>query len=127
MCPGGIKMLFKYLYVQVRENQLVVHDTSNPNAVPIQANSSFSSQRLLLANFDTAVASLKELIRRIYSSILPPLFVHVVIHPLEKIEGGLAPVEERALLELAEVAGAWKVVVWTGPTLNGLDVMRKFK
>jgi len=118
-------MLLKYLYIQVRENQIVVQDAGNPAAQPLQADSVFSSQRLLIGDFEAALVCLKQLMDKARRPILPALFAHVVIHPLEKIEGGLAPLEERALIELAEQAGAAKAILWTGPILNNAEVLEK--
>jgi rod shape-determining protein MreB len=51
----------------------------------------------------------------------------VVIHPLEKIEGGLSQVEERLFHELAVGAGASKVVVWAGAPLSDAEVAAKLQ
>lgn len=40
-----------------------------------------------------------------------------IIHPLEKLEGGLTEIERRALKELGLGAGFREVVVYTGPEL----------
>lgn len=41
------------------------------------------------------------------------------------IEGGLSPVEERALRELAFGAGGHKVVIWVGKELSNEEVIEK--
>lgn len=41
----------------------------------------------------------------------------VIIHPLEKVEGGLTALEHRALRELGVAAGARRVYVWEGREL----------
>jgi rod shape-determining protein MreB len=46
----------------------------------------------------------------------------MVIHPLEKVEGGLTKVEARALEDLCWRARAADVFVWTGRTLTDEEV-----
>lgn len=46
----------------------------------------------------------------------------LVIHPLERIEGGLTWIEKRALLELGEGSGARKVYIWEGRTLTDTEI-----
>jgi hypothetical protein len=49
----------------------------------------------------------------------------IVIHPLVMTEGGLAPVEHRVLMEVADCAGAKRVTVWVGHELNDNEVLEK--
>jgi len=46
----------------------------------------------------------------------------MVIHPLERVEGGLTAVERRALEELGAGAGARKVYVWDGRQLSDPEI-----
>ena len=55
------------------------------------------------------------------------LSVSIVIHPMERIEGGLSQIEERALRELAIGAGASRVAVWVGDALTDEEVAGKLK
>ncbi len=119
-------MFTKFLYIQVRENRFIVRDPSGPSSVPLQGDASFSSRRLLLADFNVARSCLKELLIKARGTWFP-LIMKVVIHPLEKIEDGLAPIEKMAFKELAEQAGAAEAIVWTGPGLSDLEVIAKIK
>ena len=49
----------------------------------------------------------------------------VLMHPLEMVDGGLSPVEERVLHELAAVAGGRKTTVWVGRSLTDQEVAEK--
>jgi rod shape-determining protein MreB len=77
----------------------------------------FDHPRSILADFTVAEKLLMHGIRQLASSALLRPSPLVIIHPLEHLEGGLTPVEVRALMELATSAGARSAAVWTGPEL----------
>lgn len=54
------------------------------------------------------------------------LTTRVVVHPLERIDGGLTQVEERLLQELAIGAGASRAIVWQGAPLSDGEVRARF-
>jgi len=120
-------MFSKYIYIQVFKDRFVVRDAGNPNGEPMEARGAFSQPRLLLADFDAALACLKPLVLAVRGSFVHALFTYAVIHPAEQFDGGMAEIEKRAFMELVEQAGAVKVVVWTGPQLSDLEVIEKLK
>lgn len=75
----------------------------------------FSHPRLLLADFMAG----EKLLQHIIASQLPrfSLAPKVIFHPMEKVEGGLTYVEERAFKELCLGAGARDCVVYVGHSL----------
>jgi rod shape-determining protein MreB len=77
----------------------------------------FDHPRSCLCDFKIAEATLRCFIRRVVSktTLVRPI---IIIHPLEKIEGGLTQIEYTGLRELAESAGAREVYVWTGRVLD---------
>lgn len=83
----------------------------------IQVVNPFSHPRVLFADFTVGEKLLQAIFREIHPSSLMPSFTTVVIHPMEKIEGGLTQIEVRAFLELAMNAGARKAAVHEGPEL----------
>ncbi|MFZ3287897.1 MAG: hypothetical protein WA191_13760 [Telluria sp.] len=119
-------MFAKSLYVQVRENQFVVRNIGDSRALQRNATPAFSHPRMLVGNFTAAQACLKKLLFEARGSGFA-LTTSVVIHPLEKIDGGLTQVEERLFHELAIGAGASKVVVWVGAPLSDSEVLSKLK
>ena len=119
-------MLTKSLYVQVRENQFQVRNVDDSRSVQRHANPAFSSQSKLIDNFAEAAKCLKAALSEARGSGFV-LSTSVVIHPLEKVDGGLTQVEERLFLELAVFAGATKVIVWVGAPLSDDEVMSKIK
>ncbi len=87
----------------------------------------FAHPRSIVSDFDAGEELLKGALRilhkgRFYEPVL-------VLHPLEKLEGGITEVEERVLVEMAESAGARRGCVWTGRQLTDeeLRAARKCK
>jgi len=119
-------MFSKSLYVQVRENEIRVRNIDNTRSFERKASPAFSHPRMLVGNFTAAQECLKEAISEARGSGFA-LATAVVIHPLERIDGGLTQVEERLFHELAVGAGASKVVVWVGALLSDGEVISKLK
>ncbi|MCK5725656.1 MAG: rod shape-determining protein [Thiotrichaceae bacterium] len=80
----------------------------------------FSHERLLLSNFTLAEILLRYILNTL---VKRKIFVSpkVVIHPMEKIEGGLGQIEIRAFRELAIGAGARDAKVHQGRELSILN------
>lgn len=118
-------ILYKYVYVKVYENRFVLK-LLEEGEVPITVISSepFSTNRLLIGQFMAADRALRKGFKDIFSGKWFSPSPAVVIHPLEKIEGGLSQVEERVLKELAAGAGARKVVVWVGHELTDKEAIQ---
>lgn len=119
-------MFTKSLYVQVRENQFQVRNIDDSRSIQRNANPGFSHQRMLVGNFTAAQECLKVALSEARGSGFV-LSTSIVIHPLEKIEGGLTQVEERLFHELAIGAGASKVFIWVGAPLSDAEVISKIK
>ena len=86
---------------------------SNEN---ISVSKPFSHERLLLSNFTLAEILLRYILNTLIkrTTFISP---KVVIHPMEKTEGGLGQIEIRAFRELAIGAGARDVKVHQGNEL----------
>lgn len=83
-------------------------DVSNP----------FSHPRLLVGSFEKAEKVLMQGMREVLSSKLLTPNPIVIIHPMEKLEGGVADIECKMYRELALGAGAWKVHIHVGKELD---------
>lgn len=119
-------MLTKNLYIQVRENHFTVRNLEDSRSFQKTANPPFSHPRMLVGNFSAAQACIKALVSEARGSGFA-LRTQVLIHPLEKVEGGLTQIEERMFEELAVGAGASKVLVWIGPLLSDSEAKSKIK
>ena len=78
----------------------------------------FSHPRALLSDFIIGEKLLQHAFRSLFNKALIKPAPAVVIHPMEKIEGGLTMVEERAFKEMAIGAGARDAIVYDGGQLS---------
>jgi rod shape-determining protein MreB and related proteins len=109
------------LYVQISVDRIEVRNVRSGRSYVEVADPGFSTPRLLIGQFTLA----QELLRRVVAGALgwwPFRLRRFVMHPLERIEGGLSQIEERVLLELAAAAGSRRTVVWIGESLSDADV-----
>jgi len=113
------------LYVQVRIDRFVVKNISKGTSVDGSAQPPFSHPRMLVGDFTTAQALLKRLVTDVRQGF--SLKTEMLIHPMERIEGGLTEIEDRALRELCIGAGASRVAVWVGSALSDEQVIAKLK
>jgi rod shape-determining protein MreB and related proteins len=84
----------------------------------IEVTNPFSHPRLLVADFQKAEKILMHAVRKVCAKKLFSPSPRVVIHPMEKLEGGLTDIELRVFRELCIGAGAREVVVYIGPSLS---------
>ncbi|GAA6134206.1 rod shape-determining protein [Oceaniserpentilla sp. 4NH20-0058] len=83
-----------------------------------QITNPFSHPRSLLADFQVAEKMLQfAFLEQHKSNFLTPA-PRVIIHPMEKLEGGLTNIEKKAFRELCIGAGVRQVVVYAGPELS---------
>jgi len=104
------------------ENRIMsVGDMSSPNIV--RTVEPFEHPRIVIADFACASKlfqyGLQQLSRHKWISPSPIL----VIHPVMELAGGLSEIENRALLELGESAGARKTLIHCGKMLSDQEVV----
>ncbi|MCB1985268.1 MAG: hypothetical protein H6936_15675 [Burkholderiales bacterium] len=116
--------LTRRIYVQVSYNRLQARDIDTGKNFHLDANPEFSHPRTIMGNFTNAEQCLKSLLTQIRKGGFY-LATRLLIHPIEKIEGGLTQIEERALMEFGYGAGASKVVVWVGDELSNRQIAKK--
>ena len=83
----------------------------------------FDHHRVAFEDFAAAEKLLRALFEKNRSGKFTLFAPRVIIHPMEKFEGGLTDIEKQALKELALSAGAREAVVCEGAELsmNGVD------
>lgn len=88
----------------------------------VSVYNAFDHPRSCIKDFEIGKETLKYFVSKAVSrkAILRPV---IVMHPLEKLEGGLTDVESLALVELGSYAGARKVYVWTGRILDPQELL----
>lgn len=87
---------------------------SAPN---IRVLNPFKHNRSFVGNFMCAEKILQHGMYTLHKSMIKPS-PRVIIHQLEKTDGGLTDIEERVLRELALGAGAREVVIYLGSKIN---------
>jgi len=87
---------------------------TSPN---IRVLNPFKHSRSFVADFMCAEKILQHGIYTMHKSKIRPA-PRVIIHQLEKTDGGLTDIEERVLRELALGAGAREVIIYLGDKIN---------
>lgn len=87
---------------------------SGPN---IKVINPFSHPRSIISSFTYAEKIINHAVNELHGLMFHPA-PRMVMHQLEKNEGGLTEIEERVLRELALGAGAREVLVFQGPQIN---------
>ena len=82
----------------------------------------FSHPRVLLADFKVGEKLLQYALREILGNNTLTPTPRLVVHPMEKTEGGLTMIEVRAFKELALGAGATDAVVYQGRVLSTQEI-----
>ena len=118
-------MFTNTIYVRISSNCLRLKHLESGKATEIRASPSFTTQRLLVGQFQAAQKALRSGIRELIGGGWIAVKPRMLMQPLERIEGGLSEVEERVLRELAIGAGARRVVVWVGHELSDSEVRDK--
>ena len=93
-------------------------NASNVVGADIKIFKPFSHPRSLVSNFKYSEKVIQHAIRKIHDGTYFSPAPRVVMHQLEKDEGGLTDVENRVLLELGYGGGAREVLVYSGPPIN---------
>jgi len=88
----------------------------------IQVINPFSHPRVLLADFRAGENLLQYALSEILGNKTLTPSPRLVVHPMEKTEGGLTMIEVRAFKELALGAGARDAVVYQGLELSVQDI-----
>jgi rod shape-determining protein MreB len=84
------------------------------SSTTIKTVNPFSHPRQLIVDFDSAEQILRHAFIQITNGKILAPSPKVVIHPMEKLEGGLTQIEIRAFRELCLGAGAREAVVYVG-------------
>lgn len=87
------------------------------NKTRLEVVNPFSHPRLLLGDFYVAEKLVQHVFRELFDKTWLTPSPRVVIHPMEKNEGGLTQVEEKAFREMALGAGAREVLLYSGTPL----------
>ena len=112
------------IYVQIYADRFVIRNIDSGVSREVLRDQKFASPRMLIADFTMAQHQLKGAVKSIRRGLRPP---QALVHPMERIEGGVTQVEYRVFVELGIAAGASRVGVHTGVPLSGDDVRRAIR
>ncbi len=99
-------------YLRVYRDRMVLRRVDTGATIEKKAVHSFSSDRMLLADFPNASVMLNAMVSGMSERVGPlQRKMHMVIHAMEMAEGGLSVVEMTAFKDLCEHAGAYRVKV----------------
>jgi len=87
----------------------------------VTLHNGFDHPRSCINDFEIAAITLRVLINRSVSKLMM-ILPTIILHPLDKVEGGLTQVEHKALLELGATVGR-KVYVWSGRVLECQELL----
>ena len=121
------KLFPNTIYVMVREYEFTVKHIESGRKCRKQAESPFTTNRLLVGDFVEAESLLKACFKEVLSPFVRFTRPRTIIHPLEMVEGGLSWVEHRVFRELAFGAGGEPSLVWVGHQLSDVAVKEKLR
>ena len=122
-------MLFQHahVYLKIRINEVWAKQIEGQTIVKLYADEPFTTDRLLIGNFDSALLLTKAAIKQVNLGKRRWVTPKICVHPLDYIEGDLSPVEKRLFWELATAANAFDVRVWEGSELSDMQVIELFQ
>lgn len=101
----------KTLYIRLYTNIVFIRDVESKKELKKEAIKPFSSSRLLFADFINGEECIITTIKELFEG-KPTSTFNILIQPMEKIEGGLSSVENRALMDVAEHIGGRNIVIY---------------
>ncbi len=100
------------IYLRIYKNRLVV--CSPESKICIEKTGNFSNPRLAIADFKIFESLLSETIIKLvpkrWFSFMPPA-VYIIVQQFDLLEGGISPVEKRALIDSCEHSFAKKIEI----------------
>lgn len=113
--------------IAVDENEVVVSvgDPVGPHAVKVIEP--FKHPRVFIGDYVPAEKIVHHALKELWKDRLIPQSPVVLLHPDLVLNGGLAPIEGRALREMTESVGARKVLLHYGKVLSDDELISVFE
>lgn len=92
-------------------------DAKRDTAIHVVVTNPFQHPRSFIGDFFLAEKIIQHGVFQIHKSILRPA-PRIIMHQLEKTEGGLTTIEDRVLRELALGAGAREILIYLGRKID---------
>ena len=105
---------------QTKKGEVIIaigKEAKRQNSTNILVTNPFKHPRSFVGDFFLAEKIIQHGVFEIHKSRIRPT-PRIIMHQLEKVEGGLTSIEDRVLRELAVGAGAREVVIYVGGKIN---------
>lgn len=108
------------IYLQVFADRLVATNVDSGESREVRRDPLSASPRMLIAHFALSQQEFKAAVKSVRRGLRAP---EVLVHPMERIEGGVTQVEFVTLLELCIGSGAARAGVHSGAGLSGAGMV----
>ena len=115
------------VHARIRRDRIEVTNLRSGARASVEALAPFTTQRLLVGDFQAAVDTLVTALARV--DVLRSMFKapRILMQPLEMVDGGCSPVETRVLHEVARAAGAIETIVEEGEELSEAQALARLR
>ena len=96
------------VYVKIYHDKIEITNINTQQTISKTSNIGFSSNRLLVAEFNVAEMLIREILKELGLSVRT---LKILIQQMKEFEDGLSEVEKRVLRDLAEQAGGAVVYI----------------
>lgn len=97
------------IYTRIFADCIEIINITNGLTLKRKATNKFSTDRLLIGNFENASELLLEMLQEMSGKKFFNPSLWIVVQPMDKKEGGLSQVEERSIIDLMEHIGGTKI------------------
>jgi hypothetical protein len=111
------------VYIKVYHNKIEITNINTQQTIAKTSTTKFSSNRLLVAEFNSAEILIREILKELG---LSRRTLKVLIQQMEELEGGLSEVEKRVLRDLAEQAGGAIVYIINRTKIMSIEEIQGF-
>jgi hypothetical protein len=109
--------------VKIYPDKIEITNINTQQTISKTSNTKFSSNRLLVAEFNIAHALIREIIKELG---LSRRTLKVLIQQMKEFEGGLYETEKRALRDLGEQAGGRSVYIVNRTQIMSMEEIQGF-
>ncbi len=114
------------IYVRIFVNSIEIRDVNKEITIKRTALNKFSTERLLIGNFNNAHDFIRELLKEIGGDRIIRPSINAVVQPMEKKVGGLSQVELRPFYDIMEHNGAKRVEIYENDDLLSDEAVKAY-
>ena len=114
------------IYIRIFIDSIEIRDVNKEITIKRKSLNKFSTERLLIANFNVAHDFIREVLKEIEGNRRIKPSINAVVQPMEKKEGGLSQVELRAFYDIMEHNGANRVEIYEKDDLLSDEAVKSY-